>query len=238
MTMTASAGHAPRRRRVSAGMLFALIVIATAIAFGVTFVTTVLWPKWPAAEAVPDAPALPITINGVLFNVPPAAIRIAIQRRPGAQERLDLAFLWPSLAPPDPAARPAPSEEPAPLDRVFVTIAVASGTVTPADRLKTIYPRYLTDRQYAGMDGLTTIAFREGSPYQGEDLYFDGAAPANFLVRCTRPAGENVPGMCLHERRIAGADVTLRFPRDWLADWKNVAEGIEKLIAGLKPAGS
>ena len=57
----------------------------------------------------PDAPSLPITVAGVAFNVPPAAIRIPVQRRPGAHERVDLAFLWPSLEPPDPHAKVAPA---------------------------------------------------------------------------------------------------------------------------------
>ena len=56
---------------------------------------------WPQAKPVaPDAPSLPITVGGVAFNVPPAAIRFKMQRRAGAQARVDLAFLWPSLEPP------------------------------------------------------------------------------------------------------------------------------------------
>jgi hypothetical protein len=41
--------------------------------------------------------------------------------------------------------------------------------------------------------------------------------------------------MCLHERRIGGADVTLRFPREWLSDWRAVADGLDRLIAGFRP---
>ena len=44
------------------------------------------------------------------------------------------------------------------------------------------------------------------------------------------------PAMCLHERRIGGADVTVRFPRAWLEDWRSVADGIDRLIAGFRPA--
>ena len=51
-----------------------------------------------APQAIsPDAPSLPITIGGVAFNVPPAAIRFKVQRRAGAQARIDLNFVWPSL---------------------------------------------------------------------------------------------------------------------------------------------
>ena len=234
--MTIAAVARPRsRRRGWAGALLVFAVVALA-AGAAAFIATMLWPRWPAPNAAVDVPALPITVGATLFNVPPAAIRVAVQRHAGAHERLDLAFLWPSLAPPDAAVRPAPSEDLAPLDRVFVTIMLESGGVPPAERLRAIYPRYLADKQYAGSDGLTTIAFRDGTPYQGEDLYFDGAAPTRFLVRCSRPTGD-LPGMCLSERRIGSADVTVRFPRDWLADWRKVADGIERLIAGMRPAG-
>jgi hypothetical protein len=43
-------------------------------------------------------------------------------------------------------------------------------------------------------------------------------------------------GMCLHERRVLAADVTMRFPRDWLDDWRSVAGGIDGLLAKLRPA--
>jgi hypothetical protein len=42
-------------------------------------------------------------------------------------------------------------------------------------------------------------------------------------------------GECLLERRIGKADITFRFPRDWLANWKSVAAGVDKLMARLHP---
>ena len=50
------------------------------------------------------------------------------------------------------------------------------------------------------------LAFREGTPYQGEDLIYDATAPG-FLVRCTRNGTGTTPGSCLYERRIDTADV-------------------------------
>jgi hypothetical protein len=237
MSIGGTIGRRSRRRSGVALALSVAAAVAVAAAAAV-FVATMLWPRWPAPKAAVDVPALPITVGATLFNVPPAAIRVAVQRHAGAHERLDLAFHWPSLAPPDPSVRPAPSEDLAPLDRVFVTIMLESGGVPPAERLKAIYPRYLADKRYAGSDGLATIAFRDGTPYQGEDVYFDGAAPAHFLVRCTRPTASDLPGICLAERRIGTADVTVRFPRDWLSEWRKVAEGIERLVAAMRPAGA
>ncbi len=59
-------------------------------------------------------------------------------------------------------------------------------------------------------------------------------APEHFLARCSRK-GVNNSGVCLLERRIGNADITFRFPRDWLTDWQNVASGIDRLIARLHP---
>ena len=125
--MTDFAGHRPKaakklRRRPSIGLAFALAALVVLILGAAAFVALVLWPRWPGNTVTPDTPALPITVGGTLFNVPPGAIRVPLQRRPGAQERLDLAFLWPSLEPPDPNARPASSESALPVDRLFVTI--------------------------------------------------------------------------------------------------------------------
>jgi hypothetical protein len=205
-------------------------------AFG--YIGYVLWPRWPAPRV--DAPALPITVAGVAFNLPPAAIRVPVQRRPGAQERIDLAFLWPSLEPPDPNAKPAvpaPATAPVPSQafaRVFMTIAAAGDTLAPAERLLTIYPRYTAGEPAPSPEGLTVLAFRDGTPYQGEDLIRDAGA-SGFLARCTRSRAGPTPAICLYERRIDAADVVVRFPRDWLSDWRMVADNLDRLIAGLRP---
>jgi len=94
--------------------LVPLIVLAAVALSAFGYVAYVLWPRWSALHL--DAPPLPITVAGVAFNLPPAAIRVAAQRRAGAQERIDLVFLWPSLQPPDPESKPSalPGTGPAP----------------------------------------------------------------------------------------------------------------------------
>lgn len=192
---------------------------------------------WPQSKPVPqDAPSLPIAIAGVNFNVPPAAIRFKMQRRAGPQARVDLAFLWPSLEPPTPSTAITPGEAPKVTERIFVTIAGSDGTIAPHDRLKSIYPRYLVAGPAIDMGGLQVRAFKSGTPYQGEDLIHDPVAPERLLMRCTQSVA-STPGTCLHERRLGSADVTVRFPRDWLTDWRATAAGIDSLIAKLRPTG-
>src|SRR5262249_34489979 len=231
--MTAPA--AQRKSRHSAASLAAGIALGGAlIAAAVGYVGFVLWPRH-LSEVPPDSPAVPITIAGVVFNVPPAAIRQQVQRRSGAQDRIDLVFMWPSLDPPDPAKHGPPSDEPHPIDRLFVTIAGGDGTLSPAERVKTIYPRYMTGAARPESSGLTARAFGEDTPYKGEALVFDPAAPGRFVARCSRDSAP--PGICLLERRIGAADITMRFPREWLADWRDLAARLDYLMAVLRPPG-
>jgi hypothetical protein len=224
-----------KRAGAPAGLLFALATLIVLIVGAAVLVALMLWPRWPGAAVAPDAPALPITVNGVLFNVPPAAIRIPIQRHSGAAERLDLAFLWPSLRPPEASTKLALTETTPPIDRLFITIEPQAPGLPPSERVRMIYPRYLAETQFDGPDGLKVIPFKEGTPYQNEDLFFDPAAQPGFVARCSRPGAAGTPGMCLYERRIENADLTVRFPSEWLTGWRAVSDSIAKLIGMLKP---
>jgi hypothetical protein len=227
---TGQHGHAggfARRALVGLSILAAVSLAGAPIAY-------MLWPQ--AKPVSPGAPSLPITVAGVAFNVPPAAIRFKMQRRAGPQSRVDLAFLWPSLEPPLPATAVTPADAPKVTERIFVTIAGSDGTLPPGDRLKSIYPRYVATGPAVDMGGLQVRAFKSGTPYQGEDLIYDPAAPERLLMRCTQTFA-GTPGTCLHERRVGSADITVRFPRDWLTDWRATAAGIDRLIAKVRPGG-
>ncbi len=226
-----------RRKRKSGHNPLAgpLLVLAGAVVVAALYIAYVLWPRWPDAPVTLDAPSLPIVIAGVNFNIEPAAIRRAIQRRPGVEDRVDLAYLWPSLTPPDPAAKPSVGEPADPNRRLFVTIAAGETTLPIMSRVKEIYPRYLVAEPAAGPPGLTLRGFRDGTPYQGEELVFEQERPEHFLARCALKGAVN-SGNCLLERRIGNADLTFRFPRAWLKDWKSVAAGVDKLQSRLHPS--
>jgi hypothetical protein len=117
---------------------------------------------------------------------------------------------------------------------VFVTISAAGDGLDPTERVRSVYLRYTAAAAAPGPAGLIVLAFREGTPYQGEDLIYDTETPS-FLVRCSRNGAGPTPGICLYQRRIEGADITLRFPRDWLADWRTVVGTIDRLIARMHP---
>jgi hypothetical protein len=234
MSMLAGHRHLTGRGAAEGLLYFTLLVLISLAVTALGFVGYAMWPSWPDADVALDAPSLPITVAGALFNVPPQAIRVAAQRHSGAQERVDLVFLWPSLAPPE-ANGPAPGL--AERDRVFVTIAAAT-SLPPVERLKAIYPRYTATTPAPGPPGLAIFAFRDGSPYQGEDVVFDAEAPEKFLARCARTVNALTPGTCLAERRIGDTDVVARFPRDWLESWRDVEAKLGQLIDRLRAAAA
>jgi hypothetical protein len=232
MTLFSTAQHIARNTRMDPRGHMLPIVLACAVAAGaIVLVAFLLWPTWEP-EVSSDPARLPMSIGGTLFNVPTAAIRMKIQRRSGAQERVDLNFAFPSLQAPDaPKHVSADSVEDAvqPIDRIFLSISAHHDSLAPDARVRTIYPRYLEEAATLGQDGLAMRAFRDGSPYGNEDLFF--ASTPNINARCTRDAA--TPGMCLSERRIEGADLTFRFPRSWLEKWREVADAMDRLTLQL-----
>jgi hypothetical protein len=208
------------------------IVLAVAVAASALFlVAYLLWPTW-GSDGASGPDRLPISVGGTLFNVPTAAIRMKIQRHSGPQERIDLAFSYPSLEPPEPpkhVSADAIEERMPPIDRIFLSIAGHHDALAPDMRTRIIYPRYLEGASMPGPDGLSLRAFRDGTPYGGEDLLV--ASSAGLTARCTRDAA--TPGMCLSERRVDGADLTFRFPRSWLVQWPDVAAAMDHLTLQL-----
>ena len=235
-------GRSTRRaRKVARSLLMLPLLVFLGVSLlAASYVAYVLWPRWPGPVVAPNAPSLPIVIGGATFNIPQAAIRRPVQRKPGAQERIDLVFIWPSLAPPATAAEAGPhgvsasAEAAHPLERIFLTIARSEGGPPPLERMNTIYRRYLGPETLSELDGLFMLAFRKDTPYQGEDLLYTPDKPERFILRCTSDGAGPTPGTCLHERRLGSADVTVRFPRAWLSDWRAVADGIDRLISRLQ----
>jgi hypothetical protein len=233
MTFFSTAQHIARGSRERSHGHMIPILLGCAVAAGaVALIAYLLWPTWGTdASSAPER--LPVSIGATLFNVPTEAIRMKIQRHSGPQERMDLAFSYPSLAPPEPPkhlSADTVEEAVQPIDRIFLSIAAHHDTLAPDMRVRTIYPRYLEQASTPGEDGLTMRAFRDRTPYGGEDLFL--ASTPNMTARCSRDAA--TPGMCLSERRIDGADLTFRFPRSWLAQWRDVANAMDRLTAQMR----
>jgi len=232
MTFLSTAQHIARdTRKDPRGHMILIMVAGTITIAAIALVAFLLWPTWGSDPS--SGPArLPVSIGATLFNVPTTAVRMKIQRHSGPQERVDLSFMFPSLEPPEApkhVSADTVEEKPQPIDRIFLSISAHHDTLAPDARVRTIYPRYLEQDSTPIDDGLSMRAFREGSPYSNEDL-FSANAPS-LSARCTRDGA--TPGMCLSERRVDGADLTFRFPRSWLGQWRDVARAMDRLTVQL-----
>jgi hypothetical protein len=232
MTLFSTAQHLARdSRKDPRGHMVPIVLAGMVTAGAISLVAYLLWPTW-GAEASSNPARLPVSIGGTLFNVPTMAVRMKIQRHSGPQERVDLSFAFPSLEAPDAPKHVSVDtieEAVQPIDRIFLSISAHHDALAPEERLRTIYPRYLDQTSTPEQEGLTVRAFRDGTPYSNEDLFL--ANTPGLDARCTRDAA--TPGMCLSERRVEGADMTFRFPRNWLAQWRDVANAMDRLTVEL-----
>ena len=237
MTALSTTRHPARSSRGPSRNHMIPLLLGCALAAGaVALVAYLLWPTWGAAELSENPARLPVSIGGTVFNVPTRAVRMKIQRHSGPQERIDLSFHYPSLEPPQaPKHVSADTVEATvePIDRIFLSIAAHHEALAPEMLVRSIYPRYLEQASTPAQGGLTMRAFRDGTPYGSEDLFFADSPDLN--ARCTREA--DTPGMCLSMRRIDGADLTFRFPRSWLAHWRDVADAMARLTLQLHGPG-
>jgi hypothetical protein len=233
MTFIATAQNITRNTgRDLRGHLLPIFLAGAITTIALALVAYLLWPTWEL-DAASGPARLPVSIGSTLFNVPTASIRMKIQHHSGPQERIDLNFDFPSLEPPEAPKRVSAAtvdDAVQPIGRIFLSIAAHHDSLAPEIRARTILPRYLEQTSTVGEGGLTMRAFRDSTPYSGEDL-FSATAPA-MTARCTREAG--TPGMCLSERRVDGADLIFRFPRSWLAQWHDVADAMDRLTQQLR----
>src|SRR5437868_11094842 len=86
----------PPPRRRGPRLIVPLVACGVVATLALLSIAYLLWPRWPGAPVDANAPAIPITIAAVTFNIPPAAIRAPVQRHSGTYGRIDLSFLWPS----------------------------------------------------------------------------------------------------------------------------------------------
>ena len=189
----AYAQQSHRRRRQAGPLAVPLLLLTTSALIAVIFVAYVLWPRWPEAAAGPDAPALPIVVAGTTFNIESGAIRMVVQRHAGAQERVDLAYLWPSLRPPDVSFTPklgAPA--PSPNERLFVTIASGRTALPLMERVKSIYPRYLVPEPSAGPAGLTLRGFATARPIRAKS-WLSSRRRRCISLRAARATASPIP---------------------------------------------
>ena len=188
-----------------------------------------------------DAPAIPVTVAGVLFNVPPAAIRAA---GAASSRRARAASIWcffgprsrrlqPTATPPSRSSRAderCRAGADAPTTALFVTIARLGAVLAPPRGCARSIRVTSRRRPPPVRTDLPSCRSAPARPTRAKTWSISPKSPSSFSP-AARGRSAPCPGTCIHERSLDAAEITLRFPREWLQDWRNVAAGFDRLIA-------
>lgn len=191
--------------------------------------------SWILLRRPPSPGALAQTRLGDISLVyAPAYARFAGGRAGGRLDRLDLAATLPDFKPAGAVARPLGGDEASGL--LFLSIGPQDSSVDPAERTATLYDNFLEADVEEEPSGLIMRRFAQGSPYAGEDLYFDPPEGRNFAARCARPAKppDALPLTCIAAIRIDGLDIDARFDRAALPLWATIAQGTRNFVREIK----
>lgn len=203
----ATAVPAPRRidGLVAAVAVGALIAALAAVDLGG------FWIRRSARAA--DAP-VEVALAGRSLTVPSAWLA-----RPPEAGRLDLAI---------PFADAGRGEE-----RLFVTATPAEGTAEATSRLGPHHARFLSAVARSHPSGLLQRRYRDGTPFEGEELYVSPPDGALFAARCAPTKSDAEDGAaCLAELRLGGLDLRVRFPQSRLESWEAILATLRRTLGG------
>jgi hypothetical protein len=222
------------------------LLLATLAAVAVA--TAVIWRATDIGFFARPAPVfgettVALRIGDDAINPPANMLRFADQRYPGSYPRIELILTWPALRAPDqddPALKTTARDG----RLVFLTIEPRETELDTADRIGTIYQKFLSQDQGADPDarlanGLVRRKFLAGTAYDGEELYFEPGSVHPFAARCFPLAKGEAPASCLREVRLAKhLAVTMRFPVGALEDWRLFSDRMDSLLSDMTGGSS
>jgi hypothetical protein len=118
---------------------------------------------------------------------------------------------------------------------VFIGLKPADPALDPAERTVRLYQRFLDENSWSHPGGLVARAFVDGSPFEGDELFYVAPEGRDFAARCRRPdPARKTPNTCIAEFRLGDLDVDLRFAAALLSQWSALKDGALGLIESAK----
>jgi hypothetical protein len=118
---------------------------------------------------------------------------------------------------------------------VFIGLKPADPALDPAERTARLYQRFLDENSWSHPGGLVARAFVDGSPFEGDELFYVAPEGRDFAARCRRPdPARKTPNTCIAEFRLGDLDVELRFAASLLSQWNALKEGARGLIEAAR----
>jgi hypothetical protein len=177
-----------------------------------------------------------LTVNGLALTIPSDFIIYASARRGGARKDVALFTTFPDFRGYSDKDAAAFAGNAADSPAVFMLIREEKLDLREADRLQRIFLTYVVDPAgKSGPFGLMEYTFRDDSGYRGKDLFVGQGPHGPVVMQCDRLGQQNTSPSCLRDVRIRrGVALTYRFKRTQLADWREIADGVEGLAADFK----
>jgi hypothetical protein len=111
----------------------------------------------------------------------------------------------------------------------------ADPALDPAERTARLYQRFLDENSWSHPGGLVARAFVNGSPFEGDELFYVAPEGRDFAARCRRPdPSRKTPNTCVAVFRLGDLDVELRFAASLLSQWSALKDGALGLIEAAK----
>jgi hypothetical protein len=192
-------------------------------------------------EPTSSAKIVALEVNGLKLWIPANYIELESARRGGARREVALFALFPDMGGWSNWDAGAFADN-SPQSRViYMPIRADRIDMTEAERLKRVYLAYAVEPQgRPGPYGLTKYAFRPGSGYRSEDLFVGETDDGLALLHCAQLGPEVPSPNCWRDLRLRkGVTVSYRFKRAKLAHWREISDGVKKLLSGFErpPAG-
>jgi hypothetical protein len=114
---------------------------------------------------------------------------------------------------------------------MFITALPADASLAPAERPSVLYARFVAAEARSAPGGLIRRRFRDGTPFEGEDLVVAAPDGRAFWARCATSGSRNDGASCLTEMRFGDTDVQVRFSPALLPRWELLASGVQRRFA-------
>jgi len=184
-----------------------------------------------------DASTVSLSVRGVRFRMPGNYLDSRATRRGGDLDVITFSAILPDMRGYSAADAGVFLNNAADSPVIHLILRGDTDTLSAADRLARIYMPYVDDPKGTPAPfGLIRYGFRTGTGYERNDLYAGiSGGGLLLLLLCERPA-QNLPSPnCLAiDRPVAqGVSLSYRFKSAQLSRWRDIAAGVDKLVAGF-----
>lgn len=112
---------------------------------------------------------------------------------------------------------------------VSLVFTTSDQSLSPSERVRMLYARFLSSEATPASGGLIRRQFRDGTPYEGETLFLSPPEGRAFAARCPTVAKPELPVTCYAEIRHAGFDIQIQLARRDLALWEKIVARVRDL---------